>query len=251
MKALAASGSQHRVRAVRAIVFGSDQGLVGRFNERVAEHAHAALVAMPGAHEQPAEVWAVGERVHDRLPDAGLQPRGLFQMPGSVQDITPPLGQILTATASGGANTTPADDPDNAELHLFYNRPGPAAGWAPVGQRLLPLDSAWREGLIALPWPGLPLPELIADVGASVGALLREHLFVSLFRACAESLASENASRLAAMERADRNIEELLLRLNASFHRRRQSSIDAELFDVMAGFDALSVQRGRHGADAA
>jgi len=248
-----APGSQPRGRVVRAIVFGSDQGLVGRFNERVAEHAHATLATMQGAHDQPAEVWAVGERVHDRLADAGLRPRGLFQMPGSVQVITPLVGQILTATvtASGGVNATPADSADNTELHLFHNRPGPAAGWAPVCQRLLPLDSTWRAGLLTLPWPGTPLPELLGHVPASVGALLREHVFVSLFRACAESLASENASRLAAMERADRNIEDLLLDLNASFHRRRQSGIDAELFDVIAGFDALSVRHGRHVADAA
>ena len=69
--------------------------------------------------------------------------------------------------------------------------------------------------------------------------LIREYLFVSLFRACAESLASENASRLAAMQRADKNIDELLEELNGTFHRLRQSSIDEELFDVIAGFEAL------------
>jgi F-type H+-transporting ATPase subunit gamma len=70
-------------------------------------------------------------------------------------------------------------------------------------------------------------------------ALIREYLFVSLFRACAESLASENASRLAAMQRADRNIDDLLETLNGNFHRLRQSSIDEELFEVTASFDAL------------
>ena len=45
---------------------------------------------------------------------------------------------------------------------------------------------------------------------ATLRALIREYLFISLFRACAESLASENASRLAAMQRADKNIDELL-----------------------------------------
>jgi len=73
-----------------------------------------------------------------------------------------------------------------------------------------------------------------------LGALICEYLFVSLFRACAESLASENASRLAAMQRADKNIDELLVTLQGSFNRLRQSSIDEELFDVISGFDALS-----------
>lgn len=61
--------------------------------------------------------------------------------------------------------------------------------------------------------------------------------------ACAESLASENASCLAAMQRADKNIDELLENLHGTFHRLRQSSIDEELFDVISGFEALSGSR--------
>ena len=75
---------------------------------------------------------------------------------------------------------------------------------------------------------------------ATVWALIREFLFVSLFRACADSLASENASRLAAMQRADKNIDELLDDLNGTFHRVRQSAINEELFDVISGFEALT-----------
>jgi F0F1-type ATP synthase membrane subunit c/vacuolar-type H+-ATPase subunit K len=76
-----------------------------------------------------------------------------------------------------------------------------------------------------------------AVAASSIGQY--EYLFVSLFRACAESLASENASRLAAMQRADKNIDELLEDLNGTFHRLRQSGIDEELFDVISGFEAL------------
>jgi len=76
-------------------------------------------------------------------------------------------------------------------------------------------------------------------------ALIREYLFVSLFRACAESLASENASRLAAMQRADKNIDELLENLKYAFHRLRQSGIDDELFDVISSYEALSKGKDR------
>ena len=75
---------------------------------------------------------------------------------------------------------------------------------------------------------------------ATLRALISEYLFVSLFRACAESLASENASRLAAMERADKNIDELLENFQGAFHRLRQTGIDEELFDVISGYEALA-----------
>ncbi|MFP3870922.1 MAG: F0F1 ATP synthase subunit gamma, partial [Syntrophobacteria bacterium] len=70
-------------------------------------------------------------------------------------------------------------------------------------------------------------------------ALIREYLFISLFRAFAESLASENASRLASMQGAEKNIEERLGELRTRFHQQRQMSITEELLDIVAGFEAL------------
>jgi F-type H+-transporting ATPase subunit gamma len=215
---------------VGAVVFGSDQGLVGRFNEVVAGHAVKILAAIASKPE----VWAVGERVHARLADAGLPVKKLFTVPNSVMAITPLVGRILVA---GEANY---DQEEGFELHLFYNRPLSGAVYGPIHQRLLPLDETWRRNLVGLPWPTKNRPEVMEGGIAALRPLISGYLFVSLFRACAESLASENASRLTAMQRADKNIEELLATLNGTFHRLRQSGIDEELFDVVSGFEALS-----------
>ena len=220
---------------VGAVVFGSDQGLVGQFNDVVADFAVKTLATLPGAHQ----VWAVGERVHGRLSDAGLPLVGLFAVPNSVKGITPIVGQILIES-----ETRHSQD-EVTELHLFYNRPTSGAVYAPVSQRLLPLDETWRRKLAELPWPTGNLPEVMGGGTATLRMLIREYLFVSLFRACAESLTSENASRLAAMQRADKNIDELLEDLNRTFHRLRQSGIDEELFDVISGFEALSNEQRR------
>jgi len=215
--------------AISAIVFGSDQGLVGQFNEVVADHAIEALAASPGN----CRVWAVGERVHARLADSGLPLLGLFAVPNSVQAITPLVGRIQIASEGH------RDADRNALLWVFHNRPMPGALYEPVRQRLLPLDAQWRQRLAKIHWPTVNLPEVRGSTIATLRVLIREYLFISLFRACAESLASENASRLAAMQRADKNINDLLERLHGAFHQLRQSAIDEELFDVVSGFEAL------------
>jgi len=220
------------VSTVGAVVFGSDQGLVGQFNDVVADHAIRSLAALPGKPQ----IWAVGERVHSRLADEGLPLAGLFPVPNSVKAITPLVGRILVEYE------TRHQQRESAELHLFYNRPVAGATYAPVNQRLLPLDDIWHRNLAELPWPTKNLPEVVGADNETLRVLIREYLFVSLFRASAESLASENASRLAAMERADTNIGELLEDLTGTFHRLRQSGIDEELFDVVSGFEALSVE---------
>ncbi len=98
--------------AISAIVFGSDQGLVGQFNDVVADYAVKTLVAMPGK----ARVWAVGERVHARLADAGLALVGLFRVPNSVQAITPLVGQIQIESEAH------RDKGEHAPLWVFHKR---------------------------------------------------------------------------------------------------------------------------------
>jgi F-type H+-transporting ATPase subunit gamma len=220
---------------ISAIVFGSDQGLVGQFNDVLADFAIETLAALPGK----AEVWAVGERVHARLADAGLPLIGLFAVPNSVQAITPLVGRIQIESEARQANLA------HSRVYIFHNQPHAGALYKPVGQRLLPLDAQWQQGSVKVPWPTTTPPEVIDGSDTVLGALIREYLFISLFRACAESLASENASRLAAMERANRNIDELLEQLHGTFHRLRQSGIDEELFDVVSGFEALVGADGR------
>lgn len=230
------TGSQGMKRPVRAVVFGSDQGLVGRFNEVVADHAVASL----GSLSEAPRVWAVGERVHAQLADAGLRPVDRYAVPASVNAIAPLVGRILLDTQRDRRHG------EELELHLYYNSPGPGSTYESVESRLLPLDDEWRLQRAELTWPTANLPEVMGGRSTTLAALVGEYLFVSLFRACAESLASENASRLAAMERADKNIGELLEGLGGRFHQMRQSRIDEELFDLIAGFDALQSGTVKH-----
>jgi F-type H+-transporting ATPase subunit gamma len=218
-----------RDAAISAIVFGSDQGLVGQFNDVVVDYAVRTLAGFPGH----AQVWAVGERVQARLASARMSVLGLFAVPNSVEAITPLVGQIQIESEAHRAKG------ENAGVWVFHNRPLSGSLYEPVGQKLLPLDATWRHSLAELAWPTLNAPEVMGAELATLRALVREYLFISLFRACAESLASENASRLAAMERADKNISDRLEQLNGSFHRLRQDGIDEELFDVVSGFEAL------------
>jgi F-type H+-transporting ATPase subunit gamma len=217
-------------RAISAVVFGSDQGLVGQFNDIVADYAIKTLAALPGKPR----VWAVGERVKARLADAGVELMGLFAVPNSVKAITPLIGKIQIESEAHRA------EGEYAQLYVFHNSSKSGALYEPVSQRLLPLDAQWQQGLAKIPWPTKTLPEVLCCGTISLRALIREYLFIALFRACAESLASENASRLAAMQRADKNIDDLLETLHGTFHRLRQSGIDEELFDVISGYEALA-----------
>ncbi len=221
-------------REVAAVIFGSDQGMVGQFNQLIAEYS---IKVMDGFSAKP-KVWGVGERVHARMLSAGYPEVELLAVPTAVKAITPLIGQILLKTEAHNSGN------EVSELHLFYNHPAAGTSYSPFHLQVLPLNESWRNSFSEHPWPTKRLPESLGGRNSTLRAFIRGYLFVTIYRACAESLASENASRLAAMQRADKNIDDMLDDLNRRFHRLRQSNIDEELFDVVSGFEALSEKKG-------
>ncbi len=209
------------------VIFGTDQGLVGQFNDNLLEFVRSKLPSLLGN----LKVWVVGERMRDHLEDTNIVLQGYFNVPNSVSAITATVAEVLSTTTGNWKA-----DAVNA-LYLFHQRPGDLPGqYEPVSSRLLPLDTSWQQKFQQQSWPHNNLPESLGGEEATLSALLREYLFVSLYQACAESLASENASRLAAMQRADKNIDEMLDDLRHAYHQQRQDSIDSELFDVISSY---------------
>lgn len=212
-----------------AIVFGSGQGLVGQFNDVIINLTHSELSQIPGEKI----IWAMGENIRPRLEDAGLPTDACFDVPHSIHAITPSIGQLLLEIEQALKRG------DLSTVYLFFNRPGQAATYTPCALRFIPLDETWLKETADIKWSTDNIPGVVFSPDLTVQSLVREYFFVTMFRACAESLASENASRLAAMQRAEKNIKEMLSDLYLSYHQLRQNTIDEELFDIIAGAEAM------------
>ena len=212
-----------------AIVFGSDQGLVAQFNDEMASFVSASIKNILGKKE----MWVVGERVQLLLSDEGFNISKLYPVPNDINAVTPLVTEILNQSRESQQNQ------EISTFYIFHNQPKPISGFTPVMQRFLPLDDEWKNTLEEVHWPTKLLPQIAGAVEPTLASLINGYLFTSLYKACVESLASENSSRLVAMQRAEKNIADLLDDLNKKYHRLRQSSIDEELFDVVSGFEAL------------
>ncbi len=234
---------------VGVIVFGSDHGLCGQFNEQIVTYA---LAQLHQCQIQPDRclLAAVGARLIPYLEAANQPvqqqfalPSSLAGTPGLIQDLLRAIEQWrFPQTANqrpgvGEPTAMPRSDVD--QILLFYNQSLSATTFHPVTLRLLPLDLTWLQQLEQRPWNSPALPMLGTHWQPLFSALIRQYLFVSLYRATAESLASENAARLASMQAAEKNIEERLTDLNADYRQQRQNAITGELLDIVAGFEAL------------
>ncbi|MBA3829311.1 MAG: F0F1 ATP synthase subunit gamma [Taibaiella sp.] len=223
-------------KSIGVLVFGSDQGLVGQFNDVLSRFVADSLNEIEGKKI----VWAVGERARDSLTDSGFVISKLLSVPAAIKSVPALVGQIIV-----DIEASRNDKAGINAFYIFHNSPKKNGGYEPVLIQLLPMDQNWKQDLKKQKWPTNELPEVVGDRQATLRALIREYLFVSIYKVCAESLASENESRLEAMQRAEKNINDLSDELNRSYHRIRQDSIDEELFDVISGFEALKKDKKR------
>ncbi|HOT26887.1 MAG TPA: F0F1 ATP synthase subunit gamma [Candidatus Ozemobacteraceae bacterium] len=212
-----------------AIVFGTDHGMAADFNETLASFVAKTL----RSHADGCHIWPVGELLAGRLEGSGLPMSAPVKAPESVDGIPGLLSCLLYDVDRRRARE------GLGRIVVFHQVPIWGAGCEPASSALLPLDRAWLDGIVARAWPSRRLPEPIDAFLPTVEALLREHLFASLFRACVSSAAAEHAVRLASMQRAERNINDLLDALGREYNEQRQTLISEELFDVIAGFEVL------------
>lgn len=215
--------------ATIAIVFGSDHGLCGRFNREIAGFTGQELARRRIARAGTVFLVA-GARAAAELEAAGETVARTYPLPGTVNG--------LTATAEAMLLEVDARHP--ARVLVLHNMRAERSAAEPRAVQLLPLDRGWLRRLGARRWPSRALPAYTMQSPALFAALVRQHLFIGVFRAGAESAASEHAMRLGAMQAAERSIEERLSEMSAAYRRIRQAAITDELMDVVAGYEALA-----------
>ncbi|MGF1540468.1 MAG: F0F1 ATP synthase subunit gamma [Pleurocapsa sp.] len=213
-----------------AIIFGSDQGLCGQFNEQIAKYA---IKNLQNTDFSSSAIAVVGSRLLPSLKTT-YPIAAQFTLPNSAVAIGETVRDILLMLDNW------QQERQISKILLFYNYPTSASSYSSSYQQLLPLDTHWLLDLEQKPWSTSVVPTFTMDWQQLLPELISQYLFISLYRALAASLASENASRLAAMQSAQKNIEERLDELNAQYRRQRQSAIDSELLDVVTGFEALT-----------
>jgi len=218
-----------------AVILGSDQGMCGQLNDQIVTHALKTMENLNVSADYR-KILAVGLRVQAILEAQGQSVEETFTLPSSVNGITGKVQDLLLRIQAW------TDVQGLEQVFLIYSRPASRAVYRPYSVRILPMDQQWLKGIREKPWPTRMLPMFTMDRERLFRALIQQYLFVSLFRAIAESSASENASRLASMQGAEKNIRELLAELTGRYHQQRQMSITEELLDIVSGFEALESQ---------
>jgi F-type H+-transporting ATPase subunit gamma len=213
------------------LVLGSDQGMCGQFNDAIVQYAIKEISSLHAEGIQP-RCWTAGERIRPGL-DEEIRIDQYFPLPSSIVAISDMTVAIVQEFAV--LHETQHVD----MLLLYYNSLGRRGMYEPVSLQVLPFDRKWSQQHKKATWPSRCLPVVGMGLDAFFEHIFQQHIFASIYRAFAQSLASESAARLSAMQTAEKNILEQQEYLQGRYRDLRQGAITAELLDIISGFEAL------------
>lgn len=217
--------ARSEVKKVVLVVFSSDRGLCGGFNNALVRRTDEMA---RGIKEEGKEVIVrtFGKRARD-----GMRARGW-----NVVDARAELKPALFDAETQRLSTILTDSLIAGELDeawLCFNQYKSALSQPPTFTKILPLSISSSEAASNA--------EYIYEPGAAVilGILLPLYLRTLIFQAFLETEAGEHAARMAAMDAATRNASDLIDRLTLEYNRSRQATITKELIEIISGAEAL------------
>jgi len=222
------------------VVFGSDHGLCGNYNEILAELVKCHFQAQSLGKQR---LLCVGAQMNDALVDKDLLPEAVLLPPASDEGIGRLAGDIVTRL-----DVISLGQPlYRIAVTLAFTQRGEHGLREPVTRRLLPLEATLLQRYRR--WHSRTLPDYSMAPDAMLASLIRSHIFASVFRASAEAMVTENAARLALMQQAEQSVDDRLEEVQGDLRSVRQTEITNELMDVIIGFEALkkTPKRGKCG----
>ncbi|MDD2222667.1 MAG: F0F1 ATP synthase subunit gamma [Pseudomonas sp.] len=215
-----------RPRRRLLVVFGSDHGLCGNYNELLADKVTEYSQAEPMAQQH---ILCIGSRMRNALLEQDLTPEVVLMPPASAEGVGRLAGDIVTRIERLGRGQPLA----HLAVTLVFTQRAEHGYQESVTRALLPLDKSLLQP--ARRWPSRALPDYTMDAQALLSSLIRNHVFASVFRASAEAMVTENATRLALMQQAEQSVDEQLEGVKQELSSVRQDEITNELMDIVIG----------------
>ena len=216
-------------RRIRVICMTSDRGLCGGFNTNLIKATERFMK----------EKVKDGKEV--ALINVGRKGRDYFRKKANVLaqkvDVLSKFDMTLAVSIADEV-IVPFVKEEYDELYLVYNQFKNVSIQKPTVVRLFPLPSIGQDADID--------PDRFLDYAyepseeALLQKLLPMYVHVLVYRALLETSAGENGARMAAMDNATSNCQELISSLTLKMNKARQAAITAELMDIVGGTEALS-----------
>ncbi len=210
------------------VVATSERGLAGAFNTNIVRAARRKAEELEAAGKT-VRFYIAGKkgRVMKRFYPTGIvADHDLADMKTASFDAAKEIADDLIARFKAGEFDV---------AHLFYARFQSALVQEPIGAQIIPVAIPQVKGAKASD----ATVEYEPSEEAILDDLLPRNVAIQIFRALLENAASEQGSRMTAMDNATRNAGDMIKRLSIQYNRARQAAITTELVEIISGAEAL------------
>lgn len=218
-------------KKILAVLIGSDNGLVGRFNRDVLDNMKKTLE--PLADKNQIKIISIGKRLSAIIPTNGFHLLAHYNNSNTTKEVSALAGALLTKI-----NQLVSQEQFDS-VWLFYTTRQDSKT-SVIGEQLIPFQQNLLDTIKSKKWDGRTLPLITAEHDELFSALIREHFVVSLSHALTASLATEHYTRMIHMQQAEKNIDEKLAELELIYQQERQNQITNELIDIVSGAEAIN-----------
>lgn len=221
------------VKRVAVIAVTSDRGLCGAFNSNLLKAAanHIATQYPSSKEDRTLGVFCVGRKGFDFFGKRLYTINGKYI--GVYSNLIFAQAQTIAQDIIGGYLRGEFDRVD-----IIYNEFKSIAQQRIVVEQFLPVPS---QATSSDGTPKARPAQYIYEPSSIeiVRALVPKHLNFQIWRILLESNASEQGARMAAMENATENANEMISSLQLQYNKARQAAITKELLEVVSGAEAL------------
>ncbi len=216
--------ASREVKKIGVVVVTSNRGLAGGYNSNIVK-----LITGGPWKKEDLRIYAIGKKGADSLAAKGFD---------VVQNFSSIIDEPTFADAQKISKILLDDfaNGDIDEIHLAYTFFKNTVSHIPTLLQLLPVEAGEE---VEDTKDDLTLMNFEPDVESAIGLLIPKYITSILYGSFVEAVASENGARMAAMDNATSNAEEMISDLALKYNRARQSAITQELTEIIAGAEAL------------
>lgn len=230
--------AQRPRKVAEVLVITSDKGLCGAFNTNILRAAHKHIGCLG---DEQCDEQAGSGKLDVSVSIVGRKAQAYFKRRGV--EMRQSWTGISGALSFSDAKTITEDiiskyvDGEVDEVHIVYNEFVNVVKQKMRTIKLLPTtaEAEEKESFTGLTSDFIFEP----DREQLLEALLPKNVEIQIYRALLESMASEEAARMSAMENATKAASEMIDTLSLQYNKARQASITAELMDIVGGVEAL------------
>jgi len=210
------------------VVMTSDRGLCGGFNTNICRLAKNYFLKVL-KEEKNLKIITIGSKGHDQLK----REYGKY----IVQKLSFKEKKKISFNEANDVGKIIIDLFDKSEFDkciLFYNNFKNVMTQIPQAQQIIPAEK--KENFIK---NDEVFYEFEPDEDEILEDLLPKNISTQVFKAFLENSASEQGSRMTAMDSATRNAGDLVKSLTIVYNRSRQAAITKELIEIISGAESL------------